>query len=384
MSDAHNERVTYKLKNSSAPFVALLVFLVILGCRIVWPLLPALAWAAILSFFSYPLYTFIYRRLFRGRYSYAASALNTILLLFLLVLPVIGAGIAATKELTKLYQFFVEWFPNSGEIPLRSILSMPQLKWIFSMFPDLLNLPIWSDLMSNVPGILASFVTSMSRELLGNAFKLGFNLIVVTVGTFFLAHDGSKLIQFIRDIMPLSDEGKDSFLLRSKQMLYAIFYGIIMTAGIQAALGGLGWWFVGLPNPALFAALMFLLAMLPFVGTPMVIVPGAVYLLATGDVKNAAILLGWGLLIVSSIDNLLRPIFIYEGSKSHVLLVFVGILGGLSSWGFLGIFMGPLVLSVAYFMLHLYRLMVQTPDLESDEASSPSAAGTPPVGPLGM
>jgi predicted PurR-regulated permease PerM len=171
------------------------------------------------------------------------------------------------------------------------------------------------------------------------------------------------MLSFVRDILPLSDDGRDAFFLRAKRMLYAIFYGIIMTAGIQATLGGLGWWFVGLPNPAIFGALMFLLAMLPFVGTPMVILPGAAYLFfAAGDVKNAVILLLWGMLIVSSIDNLLRPLFIYDGSRTHVLLVFIGILGGLRAWGFLGLFLGPLVLSVSYFMLHLYRLMMLTPD----------------------
>ncbi|MDR1472409.1 MAG: AI-2E family transporter [Synergistaceae bacterium] len=362
MSDSSNERVTYKLRNSSVPFVALLVFLVALGLRVVWPLASALAWAAMLSFFSYPLYKFIHVRLFRGRCSYAASAINAALLLFLLVLPVIWAGVAATRELARLYQFLADWLPAAGGKPLRSILSIPQLDWLFSRFPNLLDLPLWSDLMSSVPGVIASFMTDMSRALLGNAFNLGFNLLVVTVGTFFLTRDGELILSFVHDILPLSGDGKDAFFLRAKRMLYAIFYGIIMTAGIQATLGGLGWWFVGLPNPVIFGALMFMLAMLPFVGTPMVILPGAAYLFfVMGDGKSAVILLAWGMLIVSSIDNLLRPLFIYEGSKTHVLLVFMGILGGLRAWGFLGLFLGPLVLSATYFMLHLYRIMMQEP-----------------------
>jgi predicted PurR-regulated permease PerM len=230
---------------------------------------------------------------------------------------------------------------------------------------------MWSELASSLPGILTSFMTRLSRELLGNAFQLGFNLLVITVGVFFLAHDGEKFLKFVHEILPLSTAEKDVFFLRAKQMLYAIFYGIIMTAGIQALLGGFGWWFVGLPNPVLFGLVMFFLAMLPFVGTPMVIAPGAIYLFAAGDTKNAVILLAWGFMVVSSIDNLLRPLFIYEGTKAHVLMIFIGILGGISTWGFLGLFMGPLVLSVAYFMLLLYHTATFTPDAPAGASDEP-------------
>jgi predicted PurR-regulated permease PerM len=153
-----------------------------------------------------------------------------------------------------------------------------------------------------------------------------------------------------------------------------------MTAGIQATLGGLGGWFVGLSNPVLFGSMMFFLAMLPFVGTPMVMVPGAIYLYVSGDVKNAAILLAWSLLVVGSIDNLLRPLFIYEGTNAHILMIFTGLIGGIYTWGFLGLFMGPLVLSVAYFMLRLYHTATFTPDattLPADESNGPTGPAAP-------
>jgi predicted PurR-regulated permease PerM len=120
----------------------------------------------------------------------------------------------------------------------------------------------------------------------------------------------------------------------------------------------------------LFGAVMFFFAMLPFVGTPMVIVPGAIYLFMSGDTKHAVMLLVWGFLVVSSIDNLLRPLFIYEGTKAPVLMIFAGILGGISTWGFLGLFMGPLVLSMAYFMLRLYHEATFQPEIVQSPAES--------------
>ena len=227
---------------------------------------------------------------------------------------------------------------------------------------------MWSDLFSSLPGLLTSLMTRLSKGLLGNAFNLAFTLLVITVGMFFLTRDGEKFTQFARDILPLAESEKDVFFTRARQMLYAIFYGVIMTAGIQAALGGFGWWFVGLPNPVLFGVLMFFLAMIPLVGTPLIIVPGAIYLFVARDTKSAIMLLAWGLLVVSSIDNFLRPLFIYEGTKAPVLMIFTGILGGLSVWGFLGLFMGPLVLSVAYFMVRLYHMAAfpLSPDAAGD------------------
>ncbi|MDR1510214.1 MAG: AI-2E family transporter [Synergistaceae bacterium] len=367
MDDSQGSGIIRGLRHSMVPFVTLLCLFVALAGRVIWPLASALSWAAVLSFFTYPLYRFLYVKVLREKLSYVAAGLNTFLMLFLLVLPMIGLAATFIRELGRVYQFFVTWFPTVRDLPLSSILSLPQLDWILSKYPDILELPMWSDIAANLPGIITSLMTKLSGELVGNAFLLGFNLLVITVGTFFLTHDGEKLLRFVEEILPLSSSEKEVFFLRVKQMLYAIFYGIIMTAGIQATLGGLGWWFTGLPNPVLFGLIMFFLAMLPFVGTPTVIIPGAIYLFIKGDAKNAAILLAWGFMVVSSIDNLLRPLFIYEGTKAHVLMIFIGILGGISTWGFLGLFMGPLVLSIAYFMLRLYHT-----------AASP--AETPPQG----
>jgi predicted PurR-regulated permease PerM len=350
---------------------------VLLAGRVIWPLSDALAWSAVLSFFTYPVYRFIHQKIFRGKWSYFAAALNTTLSIFLLVLPMLGLATTAIKEFGKLYQVFVEWFPTVRGRSLGSILSIPQLDRLLSRYPDFFELPMWSDLVSNLPGTLMSFVRRLSAGLLGNTLQMGFNLLVVTVGSFFLTHDGEKFLIFVRQILPLSSPERDVLFTRARQMLYAIFYGIILTAGVQAALGGLGWWYVGLPNAVIFALLMFFLAMIPMLGTPLVIVPGSIYLWATGDTKHAIMLLVWGIVLVSSIDNFLRPLFIYEGTKAPVLMIFAGILGGISTWGFLGLFMGPLVLSTAYFMIILYHNATFSPETDtspeaSDEAPPPS------------
>ena len=110
---------------------------------------------------------------------------------------------------------------------------------------------------------------------------------------------------------------------------------------------------------------MFMTAMIPFVGTPAIWLPGSFALLLANDIKNCVILLLWGLLVVSSIDNVIKPMFISEGSKIHMLLVFIGLFGGLYAWGFIGVFVGPLLLSLAMFLLDIYHDIVKGSDWDS-------------------
>jgi predicted PurR-regulated permease PerM len=357
MADSYDAKNVLKVKNSAIPFVVLLCFFVLLSAFVIRPLAPALSWAAVLSFFTYPVYSFINTKILRGKYSYLASGINTALILLLLVLPMIVAGFAVAKEAGRLYMFLANNYPEEG-LSFDQIFAIPQLKSLISSFPDFFALPVWGELFSNASRVLASFLARMSREMVGNAFRLAINLVVIAVATFFITHDGHIAVQFLRDILPLSDASKEAFFIRCKRMLYAIFYGVMLTAGIQGTLGAIGWHFVGLPNAIIFGSIMFFLAMIPFVGTPLIWGPGALYLFLKGDTTGAILLVIWGVVLVSGIDNFLRPLFISEGSKASVLMVFVGIIGGLSAWGFLGLFLGPLILSLSYFLLHIYRYVV--------------------------
>ncbi len=182
-----------------------------------------------------------------------------------------------------------------------------------------------------------------------------YQLIVITVATFFFLRDGHVLIEYIKDITPLPKKEREMLFERGTNILQAVIYGLTLTAGIQAVLGGLGWWGVGLTAPVLFGSIMFVFALIPFIGTPMILIPGAIYLAVTGQWKSAIFLAVWALAVVASIDNLIRPLFISGGSKVHLLIVFVGVIGGLAAWGVLGLFFGPLLISMFVFFLDSYR-----------------------------
>ena len=148
------------------------------------------------------------------------------------------------------------------------------------------------------------------------------------------------------------------FFSRTKKLLNSVIFGILLTVAIQAVLGGIGWWFVGLGSPAFFGMLMFFFGMFP-AGTSVVWIPGGIYLILSGDVKGGIALLAWGAAVVGTVDNLLRPFLISggkgKGEEIPTLLVILGLFGGVIKWGFLGIFLGPLILVLFILIFDLYR-----------------------------
>lgn len=357
-----HRKIEDSFRVSAVPLVVLMVFFIILAVWIISPLVRALAWSALLSFITYPLFVFLDRRLFKRKMTNIAAGLNTLIILFLVILPMIGIGATVVREAYRLYFFLVSWVPTaeSGGVSLDFLWSLPIGMKLLEYVPGIRTVPWLGDVASSALRWSATFLTEMSKEILGNLMRLVITLIVVTVSSFFLTRDGHLILQFLKDILPLTEEKKKEIFLQSRRMVQAVLYGVILTAGVQGFLGGLGWWFCKLDNPVFFGALMFLFAMIPFMGTPAIWIPGAIFLHLHGDTTSAIILFLWGVCVVSTIDNFIRPIFISEGSKAHILLVFVGILGGLATWGFLGLFIGPLILSLCVFLLDGYRKIVYT------------------------
>jgi predicted PurR-regulated permease PerM len=125
---------------------------------------------------------------------------------------------------------------------------------------------------------------------------------------------------------------------------------------------GVALWLFHIPSPVLWGVVAAFMALLPVVGTAAVWVPAALYLLATGHWVQAVLLVIWGALIVGSIDNVLRPYLISGRVEMHTLLIFFAVFGGVNVFGFLGLFVGPAVLAVAFTLLQAWRAAIPAPD----------------------
>ena len=349
-----------KIRGWFIPFFLTFLLLGALSYSVTRNLLQPLAWSALLSFFVLPVYRFLNNRLLRGRYPSVAATITSTLAFALVLIPAVIIGVVAAREGIRFYGRIADIL-GSMTPGSTSYISVFVPDVILAKVQPLLDqYPYLKNMVEQVGTWVTSTIAETSKSFLGNAFSIVYNLVVIMVASFFMIRDGHLIVDYLMDIMPLPLREREAFLFRTKQIVQGVVFGVVLTAGIQGTLGGMGWWYVGLPSPVLFGAMMAFMALIPLVGTPSVWLPGSLYLLYSGNMKGCIVLLLWGVCVVSMVDNFIRPIFISEGGNVHVLIVFVGALGGLAAWGFLGIFLGPLSISMFVFILDSYRRMWKT------------------------
>jgi predicted PurR-regulated permease PerM len=151
----------------------------------------------------------------------------------------------------------------------------------------------------------------------------------------------------IPDLLPLERSQSEGLLRRVRDVIDGSIYGVLVVALIQGGLGGLTFWILGIPSPVLWGLVMAVASMIPLLGTASVWVPGALYLLLTGSWGKAIILAAFGGLVISSIDNFLRPKLVGDRIRLSELVMFFSVLGGLQLFGVLGIVVGPVIFAIA-------------------------------------
>jgi predicted PurR-regulated permease PerM len=184
-------------------------------------------------------------------------------------------------------------------------------------------------------------------SVIGGAGRNLGKLLLTLVTVFFLYRHGDALVQQAsRIVRRFFGDRLDRYFRAAGTMTRAVVYGLLATALVQGALAGVGYWVAGVRAPILLALLTVLLALIPF-GTPLVWGPIGVWLLLNGRVAAGVGLLLWGALVVSWVDNLIRPLVISGTTRVSFLLVMLGVLGGLTAFGLIGMFVGPVALAVA-------------------------------------
>jgi predicted PurR-regulated permease PerM len=186
-------------------------------------------------------------------------------------------------------------------------------------------------------------------------FLVGF--IIFLVGIFFFLRDGDKFVKYIKKIIPMKNSYKNSLFLKFKDVLIAIFYNTLFLAILQGILVGLAFWVLGIPSPVFWSIVASLCALLPLFGPAIVWLPAVVYLFIIGSYAGAIGLFIYGLLLVGLIDNMIRPFLLNKKLEVHEFLVLLSVLGGIQVFGFfLGLFLGPMIISFLVAVLHLYHL----------------------------
>ena len=311
--------------------------------RLAVPFLPALAWAVALAVLFAPLQRRLESRLKRPA---LAAIISVLIIGVIVVVPVTFLGQRLVMQAAQGAEL-VEAKVKSGEWR-RALDAQPQ----FAPIADVIEQQI------DLPGTLKTFATWLSTAagsiVKGSVFQLiGFCLTFYLL--FFFLRDSRAILQSLRSLSPLSDTEMDRLFGRIGDTIHATVYGTLAVAAMQGFLGGLMFWWLGLSAPLLWGVVMALLAVVPLLGAFIVWLPAAIYLALEGNWGHALILTAWGMFVVGTIDNLLRPILVGNRLKLHTVLAFMSVVGGLMLFGPAGSILGPVTLTTTLVLLEIWR-----------------------------
>jgi predicted PurR-regulated permease PerM len=344
---------------------------------VLWPFLVPIAWAMCLATVSGRWYRSIASRW--GRPRLAAVAVTAVVAL-LVIAPLAVLGTAMAREAVAVKGWLDESESGGGGREPGKPGAKPA-----AGAPGGAKEDDWDRFFQSHPGLdsiragidkqLASFdtdtrsVTETAMKQLGQPFVSGalgvlqglfavvFGFLIMLVTLYVLLRDGDAIRQVVVDVLPLREDDTKHILETLRSTAFAAIVGGLLTSAVQGLIGGIAFWALGLPAPILWGFVMAVLSLFPFGGTALVWAPVGVYLIATDQTGKGIFLLAFGTLVLSTVDNLLRPVFMRRAGASdiHPLLLFFAVISGIGIFGTSGIVFGPLLTAFVLSVIKVYR-----------------------------
>lgn len=327
-------------------FLALVAGVTIALLLLLEPFFGAIIWAIIAALLFGPANSRLIREM--GGRRNTATSITLLMIMLLVVAPAILLGSLMLREITAIYQRL-----EAGHFDPRQMVLDLQSRLPPSVV-DLLDRLGLSDLGSLQERLAGTVTTGMSA-LAGRAIDISQSVFgfLIALGvmlylSFFLLRDGNKIAGKLETAIPLQPELRRSLLDKIATVIRATIKGSLVVAVVQGLIGGIVFWALGINAAVLWGTAMGFLSLLPAVGTGLVWVPVAIYLLVTGAVWKGVVLIFCGVFVIGLVDNLLRPILVGRDTRMPDYMVLISTLGGLQLFGFNGIVMGPVI--AALFM----------------------------------
>jgi predicted PurR-regulated permease PerM len=340
----------------AAFFFAVFLFLLWQLYLFIAPFFAPLVWAAILALAFYPFTTWLVRA-FGGRRTVAAAVLVTGVTL-VVILPSFFLGATLVREATGLYHRMQEAVARGEVTQLVDQVRASRLgglqarvePWLAQLSLDL------SDLLLRATNLVSTFVVDQAGALARNVLASVMSFVLMLVALFFFFRDGEAMSARFLDLLPMERAHKEAVFARLYATTTAVVQSMVVTAVAQGALAGIGYWLIGdLRFSLLLGVLTGVASFVPVAGPALVWGGCATYLGLTGFVGRAIGLALWGTLVVSTADNLIKPLFIGGRARLPTFPLLIAILGGLQVYGFLGVFLGPVMLAILYAFVDIYR-----------------------------
>ncbi len=342
-----------KIRSFRVFLIALVAISIYLAYLILLPFIDTLILAIILASFFNPLQIYLQGRL-KGRKNLAALII-VLIITFVIALPVFVFTSTLVAQGLDTVNKTSDWL-KAGK--LQELVQDPRineyLAKLHDRFPflEVNKTNITNDLLY-VSRDMGQFLLGKVASILGNVASLVVNFFIMIFIAFYLVRDGGEMASTVRYYVPLRAEQEDRIINGIRVVTKSVLLGTFLTAICQGFVGGVA--FAILDFPGLFWGTMTGMAsLIPLVGTYLVWVPVAVYLVLLGQTRSAVFLAIWSIVASGIIDNLVRPLLMQGKSKMSPFYIFLAILGGVQYFGVKGILYGPLILSFAMIMLFIY------------------------------
>lgn len=330
--------------------IFLIIFLGYLSYQILQPFIVPIAWAVVFAVVFYPVYLYLLKYM---RFKALASFITILIIILMILGPFTYISFVLVDEVGN----FVTDFSKEK---LDSIINIFKHSHFFQViekiqaYAGVEGVGSSDAITESIKKIGVTVTTSLSTGIT-NMAGMFINFVLMLFAIFFFFKDGPNFLEKVRDYLPFSETDKNRLISKIKDMVISTVYGGVVIAFAQGVLGGVAFYFLGIKSPVLWGSAMTVMSFVPLIGTFAIWGPAAGYLIIQGSFWKGVILILYGVLVISMVDNVLRPIIISGRTKMPTLAVLFSVLGGIKLFGFIGFIMGPLVLALFISVFEIFR-----------------------------
>lgn len=342
--------------------LSLLSLLGYLTYKIMSPFFTAIAWAVVFSIIFFPVYVFILKYL---KVKVLAAVITTILILIVIIGPLTYLTFMLVDELRVFVTKMSEASPGSAEALIERVRSAPLIQKMSSSLgvEDILSEAV---IMENLKKAGKGLIDDFSLQIT-NIISAAVNFIFMVFTTFFFLKDGPGFLMKAKDYMPFNELQKDRLAAQIKDTIVSTVFGGVVIAIIQGFLGGSAYYVLGIEAPVMWGFAMSIMSFVPLLGTFAIWGPTSAYMVIQGNYMQGAGLFLFGVLVISSVDNILKPLIIGSRTKMPTVIILFSVLGGIKLFGMIGLIMGPLITALFMSVFEIIRSIEGVADASSED-----------------
>ncbi len=326
--------------------------------KLMAPFFTPVVWGGVLVIVFFPLYRWVGKKFKSPNIS---SFVTCVIIFFVIIGPavyllasLVGETSDAFTRVNSAYQ--------SGELKTYFSKYLPFVEGIknrlLSVYPDLANID-FDSVIKDAVATVSKIIGAKATSVLADITKTLFQFILTLFAMFFFFRDGDKIVAYLKRLTPLEPDNINITYSYLKEVIEGTMYGGVAMAIIQGALGGILFAIMGIDSAVFWGAIMAFLAFLPLIGPFLIYIPAGLYLILSGSIIKGIIIIAIGTIVISQIDNFVRPMLFRGKTKMHTLLLFFSIMGGIVAFGLVGVVLGPLVTAIFLTLLKIFELKIR-------------------------